>query len=615
MSALRAAPFSLGYNTAVVAKVRALNALGWSDWSPESTSTATIQTVPQQMAAVTQGSATSNTQIVIDWTALTTSAQKGGAEILSYNVYWNQGSLVDEWVALVGENSNYLSTSYIVSSGVTEGETYTFKVRAENRWGYGAFSDITSVLAAAVPTTPATVTTSIVSTDGSVQVQWNAAADNGSPITSYLVEIKSSAGTWVTDSSNCDGSSTTVIDSQTCTIPMSTLTSGSFSLSFDTLIEVRVSATNAIGTSSTSTVNTSGARTRRAPATMTAPVKNSGTDTTMTVGWTALTTNSDIGNSAITSYKLEWNQGDGTDNYVTLVVTSSTSYSMTGLTAGTIYRFRVSAANIYGYGSASTSASFIASSVPGVPSTVTVTQSSTDPTEVDFTWSAPASNGGLTIDSYQMVLYNPTTAVWAEDTTNCPASNTLTCSVPMSTLTTSYGYTIGDLIRAKVRAHNSDGYGDYSSVNSAGMTAMKEPQSAPTSLARGSSTSKTAIELTWTGVTTSPANGGITGSVDYIVYWDQGSSTWTTLGTSSATTYTTTASLTEGGAYQFKVAASNDFGTGPETGSLTVYAAIAPSGLDAPTTTYNSASGGTVIVDWSAPSDNGGLTVTYTLEV
>jgi Fibronectin type III domain len=422
-------------------------------------------------------------------------------------------------------------------------------------------------------------------------VTWSAPADNGSPITSYLVEVKSSSGTWVT-TSDCDGSSSSVISSLSCVIPMSTLTSGSFSLSFDTLVEVRVTAINSIGSSATSTVNTSGAYTRRAP-TMSAPVKISGTDTTLVVGWTALTTSSDTGNSAITSYKLEWNQGDGTDTYVTLAVTdsSTTSNTLTGLTAGNTYRFRVSAANVYGYGSASVTASFTASTVPGVPSTVTVAQSTSDATEVDFTWTAPSSNGGLTISTYQMVIYNPTSGTFAEDTTNCPASNTLTCSVPMSTLTSSFGYAIGDLIRAKVRAMNSDGYGDYSSVNTAGLNAMKEPQSAPTDLARGSSTSKTAIQLTWTGITTSPANGGITGSVDYAVYWDQGSSTWTQLAssTSGATTYTTSTTLTEGGAYQFKVAATNDFGSGPQTSAITVYAAVAPSGLSAPTTTYNSA--------------------------
>lgn len=108
-------------------------------------------------------------------------------------------------------------------------------------------------------------------------------------------------------------------------------------------------------------------------------------------------------------------------------------------------------------------------------------------------------------------------------------------------------------------------------------------------------------------------------AVDYKVYWNQGPSinTWTLLvaTTGSATTYTTTASLTTGDAYQFKVVAFNDYGSGPESSIVTVYAAIAPSGLAAPTTTYNSVDS-TFLIEWSDPTDTGGLTIaSYTIEV
>lgn len=107
-------------------------------------------------------------------------------------------------------------------------------------------------------------------------------------------------------------------------------------------------------------------------------------------------------------------------------------------------------------------------------------------------------------------------------------------------------------------------------------------------------------------------------TVDYKVYWNQGSTTntWVVLAssTSGATTYTTTATLTEGLDYQFYVVAFNNFGDGPSSTTITVYAAIAPSGLSDPTTTYNSADS-TVVIDWTPPSDNGGLAVSYTIQV
>lgn len=101
--------------------------------------------------------------------------------------------------------------------------------------------------------------------------------------------------------------------------------------------------------------------------------------------------------------------------------------------------------------------------------------------------------------------------------------------------------------------------------------------------------------------------------------WNKGSSinTWVVLSesTSKATTYIQTSSITAGESYSFKVIAFNIFGYGPATSSITVVAGSAPSGLSAPTTSYDESSN-TVTVSWTAPSDNGGLEITsYLLEI
>lgn len=83
------------------------------------------------------------------WSALTGVAT-GGSSIISYNVYWNQGNTNNVWVNLIGETSDYSATSYMATS-VTEGETYQFKIRANNRWGWGDFSSVTTILAAKAP--------------------------------------------------------------------------------------------------------------------------------------------------------------------------------------------------------------------------------------------------------------------------------------------------------------------------------------------------------------------------------------------------------------------------------------------------------------------------------
>jgi len=62
---------------------------------------------------------------------------------------------------------------------------------------------------------------------------------------------------------------------------MSTLINAPFSLStLDTLVAVRVSAMNSNGYGPTSTVNTSGAKIRTVPTTMTAPTSGSATSET-----------------------------------------------------------------------------------------------------------------------------------------------------------------------------------------------------------------------------------------------------------------------------------------------------------------------------------------------
>ena len=88
-------------------------------------------------------------------------------------------------------------------------------------------------------------------------------------------------------------------------------------------------------------------------------------------------------------------------------------------------------------------------SVPGVPTSVSASATSSSAISVSF--SAPASNGGLTIDYYQVVC------------TSSGSNSATGASSPISVsgLSASTSYTF------KVRAHNSKGYGCYSGTASA----------------------------------------------------------------------------------------------------------------------------------------------------
>lgn len=190
----------------------------------------------------------------------------------------------------------------------------------------------------------------------------------------------------------------------------------------------------------------------------------------------------------------------------------------------------------------------------------------------------------------------------------------------MSLFTTNMNLAIDDLIVLQVEAQNVMGYSIPSPSNTFGITAKKLPQTAPSSLQRGSSTTKTTIQINWTGITASTDTGGQV--VDYIVYYDKGTAgaSWYVLTTSTANMTTwTDYGFTTGRSYQFKVAAFNDFGIGPQSTAFTIWAAIAPSGQGDPTTTLNTLTypmeDDIIVINWAQPTDPGGLSVSFKVEI
>ncbi len=69
------------------------------------------------------------------------------------------------------------------------------------------------------------------------------------------------------------------------------------------------------------------------------------------------------GNSDILSYSLYWDNGSGTSN-IELTDSLVTSYTVSGLTGGATYLFKVRARNVYGYGTFSSELTFVPSDVP-----------------------------------------------------------------------------------------------------------------------------------------------------------------------------------------------------------------------------------------------------------
>lgn len=144
-----------------------------------------------------------------------------------------------------------------------------------------------------------------------------------------------------------------------------------------------------------------------------------------------------------------------------------------------------------------------------------------------------------------------------------------------------------------------------------------------TNVERGPNTGKTAMHITWTGISDNVDTGGQ--PVDYRIQYDKASNgaTWTQLiGTTNNVTsyFENSSNFKTGSYYQFRIVPWNDFGNGILwTNPFGIYAAIVPSGLAPPTTTLSFVSyveeDDIVIIDWDQPTDNGGLNVWFSIEV
>ena len=125
-----------------------------------------------------------------------------------------------------------------------------------------------------------------------------------------------------------------------------------------------------------------------APAT---PTTSSKSETQIVVDWTNLAAG-DTGGSTILSYHLEYDDGTTGTTWTSLVgytpLLLSNQYTLTGVTAGTTYMFRVQAKNIHGWGPTSTELSVKASDAPDDMVALTVEDDFTTGS-IKISWTPP----------------------------------------------------------------------------------------------------------------------------------------------------------------------------------------------------------------------------------
>ena len=237
---------------------------------------------------------------------------------------------------------------------------------------------------------------------------------------------------------------------------------------------------------------------------------------------------------------------------------------------------------------------------PGAPTGLSATASGT--TQINLSWSAPASTGGSAITGYRIEVSSNGTSSWTNLVAN--TSNT----------TTTYAHTglaAGTTRHYRVSAINANGTGVPSNVANA--TTGATAPGAPTGLTATAS-GTTAINLSWTA----PGSTGGSAITGYrIEVSSNGGSSWTNLVANTGNANTTYAhtGLTAGTTRHYRVSAINANGTGvPSNVDSATTGATAPG---APTGLTATASGTTAInLSWSAPGSTGGSAITgYKIEV
>lgn len=181
-----------------------------------------------------------------------------------------------------------------------------------------------------------------------------------------------------------------------------------------------------------------------APGTPTTPTAAAGV-TSATVNWTAPPDNG----SPITGYLITPIR-DAIVQPTLSFDASTTSRTLTGLTAGASYAFRVAAVNAYGTSTASPpSAAVVPYTLPGAP---TITSATAGTNAATLTWTAPA-NGGSPITGYTVTPY-------VGDVAQTPQAFTGTATTRIVT-----GLTAGATYTFRVAATNAAGTGPQSTAS------------------------------------------------------------------------------------------------------------------------------------------------------
>jgi fibronectin type 3 domain-containing protein len=493
----------------------------------------------------------------------------GGSPIKFYHIY--RGSSPDQLsrVATVGDVRSYTDT------GLTNGQTYWYRVSAENDVGEGGWSNPASATPQAPPSPPGPpVNLQATAGDGAVQLGWTPPTDNGgAPVTNYRIYRGTASGQLAF-----------LVEVPSVTSYTDTgLTNG-------VKYFYQVTAVNSAG---------EGPRSNEASATPMPratvpdpPVKAVaiGGDARVSLSWQVPGSN---GGSPITNYKIYRGTSSGGESWLATVGADVFSYTDASVTNGVTYFYYVTAVNAIGESGPSNEVSATPLPAASVPDAVrNLTAGPTDG-GVQLAWLPPADSGGRPVTNYKIY----------RGSNSGNRSNVTT--VGNVEAYTDLGLKNGQQYYYVVTAVNEIGEGPPS--NEVSTTPATVP-SAPRNLR--AIPGDTVVTIQWTG----PQNDGGSPVTNFRIY----------RGTTSANLAFVTMigpfdSYTDEGRlndqiYYYQVSAVNRVGEGPRSDQTSATPRAGRTVPSAPQSLIATAGNGSVLLNWTAPATDGGAPITnYTV--
>ena len=459
----------------------------------------------------------------------------GGVALRNFYYSINGGS---SYIEATNAVNNGNSTWSIPLTGLTPGTTYSIKVRATNEIGNG-------------PSASLSLTAQRITLNN-------------------LADIKINLGPLTMDTATVD--TYTVTTAPVCTVSGNIIT----------LISVGVCTVNAYKAGDASNLAVSETKSFNvlaADIVITAPdsptaLAGTPSSTQVSLTWTAP---AQTGGAPITDYKIYYKSASTWIPF-TDGVSTNTFVTVTGLTNGTAYDFKVSAvnsSNLEGEYSA-----VITKTPASTPGTVTsLAEASRSGTGATLTWTAPSSNGGSAITDYLVQYKFDTDTAWV----------TFADGVSATTGASITGLLSGVAYNYQVSAINVIGTG--SPVNTVTLKSND---------GNGQST------LTWTA----PSNpgGSITGyRVEHRIV---GENTWSVGSNLNTDTGTVLTGLNNGTSYQIRIGAI----VGGTIGAYTSTALSTPFTVPSAPTLTGTSGLNQISLNWSAPANNGSVITDYVIQ-